>query len=400
MSGATIAQAIPIAISPILTRIYTPEDFGVFALYMSVVSIISIIATGKYDLAIMLPRKDKDAMHIAALAIGITCTISLLLFIMVFLFNNQITGLLGYPELSPWLYLLPFTVLLTGVYQSLNYWSIRKKYYKRLSLNKIVQSGATGMSNIGIGIGSAGFSGGLILGGFSGQMLATGVLARTIYNKERIHKNDLDKIRIYALAKTYKKFPVYFTFIYGLNAFSSSIVPILLATTFGINVAGQYYLVMRSIKGPLGIISSSVGNVFFQKATHGNNCYSMYIKISVYLFLIGIIPTLIFFFYGKDIFTFVFGEKWQIAGEMSSILIIMLFLSFVTIPVSQLSTIKQKTTYNIIWQLILLLGIYVSLGVGKLVNDWYYFILLVATVQSLLYCYGYFYEMKLCMKKE
>jgi len=92
MTGTTIAQAIPIAISPILTRIYTPEDFGVFAL--------SII---------------------------ISFFISLITLIIVFVFNIQITNLLGNKEISNWLYFIPITVLLTGVYQSFNYWSNRKK---------------------------------------------------------------------------------------------------------------------------------------------------------------------------------------------------------------------------------------------------------------------------------
>ena len=72
MTGTTIAQAIPIAISPILTRIYTPEDFGMFALYMSVASILSVVATGRYELAIMLPKKDEDAVNIVALSIIIS----------------------------------------------------------------------------------------------------------------------------------------------------------------------------------------------------------------------------------------------------------------------------------------------------------------------------------------
>jgi O-antigen/teichoic acid export membrane protein len=74
MTGTTIAQAIPIAISPILTRIYTPEDFGVFALYMSLASIISVVATGRYELAIMLPKKDDDAINIVALSTLISKT--------------------------------------------------------------------------------------------------------------------------------------------------------------------------------------------------------------------------------------------------------------------------------------------------------------------------------------
>ena len=84
MTGTTIAQAIPIAISPILTRIYAPEDFGMFALYMSVASIISVIATGRYELAIMLPKKDEDAVNIVALSIIISFFVSFISLLIVF----------------------------------------------------------------------------------------------------------------------------------------------------------------------------------------------------------------------------------------------------------------------------------------------------------------------------
>ena len=66
MTGTTIAQAIPIAISPILTRLYTPKDFGVLALFVAITSIFGSIANGRYELAIMLPKKDEDAINIFA----------------------------------------------------------------------------------------------------------------------------------------------------------------------------------------------------------------------------------------------------------------------------------------------------------------------------------------------
>ncbi|HHD79092.1 MAG TPA: translocase, partial [Epsilonproteobacteria bacterium] len=141
MTGTSIAQAIPLAISPILTRIYTPEDFGIFALYMSVASMIAVTATGRYELAIMLPKKDDDAMNIVALSIVISFFVSFITLLIVFSFNAQITHLLGNPEISFWLYFIPITVLLTGIYQSFNYWINRKKEYGRLATNKVIQSG-------------------------------------------------------------------------------------------------------------------------------------------------------------------------------------------------------------------------------------------------------------------
>ena len=100
MTGTTLAQAIPIAISPILTRIYAPEDFGVFALYAAVASVMSIAATGRYELAIMLPRKESDAFSIAVLSAAIAAVLSVISIIIVLMFNNDIAFFLGNPDLG------------------------------------------------------------------------------------------------------------------------------------------------------------------------------------------------------------------------------------------------------------------------------------------------------------
>ena len=115
MTGTSIAQAIPVAVSPILTRIYTPEDFGIFALYMSVVSIMAIFATGKYDLAIMMPEKDDDAVNIVILSTSITTIVSILTLIVVIIFNENIAFLLGNESIKNWLYLAPVSIFLTGI---------------------------------------------------------------------------------------------------------------------------------------------------------------------------------------------------------------------------------------------------------------------------------------------
>ena len=72
MTGTTIAQAIPIAISPILTRIYTPEEFGVFALYLSIIMLFSSLVAGKYELSILIPKHDKNAKNLVLLSISIS----------------------------------------------------------------------------------------------------------------------------------------------------------------------------------------------------------------------------------------------------------------------------------------------------------------------------------------
>ena len=180
MTGTTIAQAIPIAISPILTRIYTPDDFGIFALYMSIAGIISVIATGRYELAIMLPKDDKDAINIGVLSIIIAFFISLIVFLIVLIFNQEITNLLNNPKISNWLYFIPLSILLTGIFQSYNYWTNRKKGYKKLSITNITQTSTTAGSNIAMGFAKFGSSG-LIIGTLIGQAAASTLLCYLNY---------------------------------------------------------------------------------------------------------------------------------------------------------------------------------------------------------------------------
>lgn len=95
LTGTTVAQAIPVMISPILTRIYTPEDFGVLALFIAITSIFGSIANARYELAIVLPEKDEDAVNIVALCILIAFSISVGLFVAVSIFHTPILRLLN-----------------------------------------------------------------------------------------------------------------------------------------------------------------------------------------------------------------------------------------------------------------------------------------------------------------
>ncbi|MEA3521806.1 MAG: oligosaccharide flippase family protein, partial [Campylobacterota bacterium] len=305
MTGTTIAQAIPIAISPILTRMYTPEDFGMFALYMSVASILSVIATGRYELAIMLPKKDEDAINIVALSIVISFFVSFISFLIVFIFNAQITNLLGSPEISNWLYFIPITVLLTGVYQSFNYWSNRKKQYKRLAMSRVVQSGVAGSTNLGMGF--AGFgSSGLILGGVLGQFISTTILGRLVWNEDKDRFVHIKRLKIIVLAKKYINFPKFDLMASFINIFSNQVIHILFTTVFNPIIAGFYYLTQRIIGLPISIVSKSIGDVFKEQASKDfkkmKNAKTIYISTFKKLFVLALLPSLLLYFFSVNIF--------------------------------------------------------------------------------------------------
>ena len=363
MTGTTIAQAIPIAISPILTRIYTPEDFGVFALYISVASMLSVIATGRYELAIMLPKEDNDALNIVFLSIGISFLIGVIVFLVVFIFNRQLTILLGNPQVSVWLYFIPFSVLLTGIYQSFNYWNNRHKEYKRLALNRVVQSFTTNGTNLSFGIGGIGTFG-LVIGSIAGQFVATSSLIKQTLEHEKGFGSKIDIDKILLLSKKYNKFPRFDMLASLLNVTAQQISNILFNSMFNASTAGFYYLTQKMLGSPVSLIAAAILDVFKEKAAKDfqqfGNCKDIYLKTLKKLFLLSFIPSIILYIYAIDIFTFIFGNKWSISGEYVRILIPMLFLRFISSPLSFMLYIGEKQELNLFGNFLFLVGTVLS----------------------------------------
>ena len=150
-SGNVIAQAIPFLIESIIARIYSPEDFAVLAGYLAIANLFTIVATGRYELAIMLPKKDRKAVNIIGLSIIISLFISVISFIIVWLFNTEICTILKNDNVSSYLYLVPISVLSVGWYQTFNYWNSRKKRFRNVTYAKTTQSITYSGTAIGLG---------------------------------------------------------------------------------------------------------------------------------------------------------------------------------------------------------------------------------------------------------
>ena len=328
MMGTSLAQAIPIAISPILTRLYTPAEFGTFALYISVAAMLSVVVTGRYELAIMLPRSRKNAFHLVILASGLSFILSALLFIMILFFNHDISSFLGNSEISVWLYLLPGSVLLTGCYQSVYYWVNREKKYGAIGLAKIVQTSGAGGTNIAGGWAGGGPSG-LILGNFLGQTLAVSFLAIQAFKTKIIYWDRLSFVRIYILSKRYINFPKFDILASLMNVSSHQVTIILFGSLYNSALAGQYFLTQRILGLPLTLVAASISDVFREEAAREykrfGSAKKIFIETFVKLILIGLVPSIILFSYAQELFVFVFSKEWRISGEYAQLLVPMFF---------------------------------------------------------------------------
>lgn len=368
MTGTTIAQVISIAISPILTRIYTPNEFGAFALFMSIVSIISVMQTGKYELAVMLPEKDEGAVNVIALCILVSSIVSSVTLLAIWIFNKPITKSLDNSEISILLYLIPLIVLMTGIYSAIYYWSNRKKQYKRLAISKIFQSISNAGMNIGMGVAGFGVSG-LILSVVGSQTVATGVLGWQSWKKDKDKIKLVTKEKITLEAKKYSDFPRYSITSDFINVTSNQLPIFMLSIFFNDTIIGLYSLTQRVLATPIGFIAASILDVFKQKASNdyiiNGNCKDIYVKTFKSLAFFSIIPFILFFITAPDIFALVFGIKWRTAGEYAQILSVMYAFKFISSPLSYMYYIAEKQKEDFLLHLYIGVSTLLTLIIGQ-----------------------------------
>lgn len=388
MTGTSIAQAIPIALTPILTRIYTPEDFGTFALFLSLISIISVAATGRYEVAIILPKHDIDARNIVVLSILIAFIFSVILLLLILVFKHEIILVLDNEKIAIWLYWIPLSVILTGIYQSINYWLNRKQMYSDLSKNRVIKSSVTSAAHISIGMNGFGI-GGLVLGTIIGQVIATWALVNSMYKQEKFFFHSINKLRIISLLKKYIEFPKYDLFATISNVAAQNIMHIFFNIFFTSTVAGYYYLSQKMIGIPVTVVGTAILDVFKQKATDEFNKFGnakvIYLSTIKKLFYLSFIPTIIIFIFAVDIFTLLFGKEWIIAGEYAQILTPMLLFRFIASPLSFMFYIAKKQLWNVIGQFSLFLLVVFSFLIGDYYNDAKLVVILLSTVFSVFY---------------
>jgi len=352
MTGTAIAQAIPIAVSPILTRLYSPSDFGVFAVYMAVTAVLSVIATGRYEQVVMLPQKDEDAANVVVLSLIVSTLFSLILLLIVVIWNSPITALLGNSEISGWLYLIPFSVLSMGAYNTFTYWLNRKKCFRAMSANRIMQGSVTASGQVFGGFWKTGPIG-LIVSYVVGWIPAIYFAARSYNYKDY----PISVSSVIAHAKLYKNYPVFSAPGALLDCASVQAPVFFLTKGYETATVGFFSLAMRVLAAPASIISTSIGQVFFQKIsalihTDREKIPAEVLNTAKKLTVIAALIFLPFIIFGGDIFGFIFGEKWRIAGDYLIILAPALFVRFIGSPLSNIFLATGNVRLCTLWQML------------------------------------------------
>ncbi len=350
-SGTAMSQLLLVLSTPLLTRLYLPSDFGVFAVFNSLLSTAVVASSLRYEIAIPLPRRHKHAAYIVILSLLINTLICLIIGIIVVFWPDEIARYIKTPLLKNYLWLLPVGVLCLGVYKVFNYWAIRHKAYNEIAKTKIIQSASSVIVQVGAGLLSFGAAG-LISGRMIGQSAGAFRLARGthLFDLIRTTRKILAKLLITAL--TYKNFLKYDVAASIIDALNIQLPQIMLAAIFGPLVSGYYMLSNRVLAMPASLLGQAVGQVYYgnwnDALLHGNISKSTD-RVIIILIALIIIPGLVTFFTGVYLFPIIFGPAWLQAGLFAKWMIFGTAAQFVYSPVSMalMATNGQKTNLTI-----------------------------------------------------
>lgn len=351
VTGTGISQLIPLVVAPFISRLYTPADYAILATYTSITLLLTIISTGMFDSALMLDKKDENAINTGVTAVLITVILSALSFFTMSLFSQPLIKVAGNENATFWLYAVPFTVFSGGFYQTLNIWNIRKQRYKRLAMNRVILTFIT--SSLTLTLGILHFTeNGLLISLIVGQGFAFLLLLMQTLKNDRQLLIFVNRKEIKNAIIRHKDFPKYNLPQCFFDGIKESSTIWIISFFLGSNLLGSYSFAKSMIMRPLQIIGNAANQVFFQKASsiffQTGSIYKISINTFWLLLISGFPFALLILTLGRDLFTLIFGDKWYQAGEIAQILIVFLFINYITSALSSIPLILNKLKTNLL----------------------------------------------------
>jgi len=327
-SGAAVARIIGLFTAPIITRLYTPEDYGILSVFTSIVGIIGSLATLRYAVTIPLPEKEEVANNILRLSFLITFSLSIFWTIIVIFFGDYFALKFDLQYVHSYLWIIPVTFFGIGIYQALSNWAIRYKYFKKITQTNISQSVSS--RAIKIGLGAFGIRPlGLLIGLIASQAAGIGSFLRKLIRENPNFFKYFPWKDIKSAAIRYKKFPMFQSWSQVLLSFGTHLPVMLIASFYGAEVIGLYGLAHGMVSMPMSLLGNAVSQVYYAEiASYGKHERR------------------------KILFSIVFGENWYDAGTYARILSIIILARFVISPVMHCLNLLEKQGYQLLFNII------------------------------------------------
>jgi len=341
-SGTVLAQGISYILMPFITRLYTPEDFGEFGMIMRIVAFLAVVGAGRYEFAIPLPKKNEHAFHIYRLTLRIliwTVSLSLISGIVFWLFKEDSNQLFFYIVLIS---------AITGFTVFINigrHWAIRMKWFKNITISTLLTSATSNIAKLFAGFAGLGVVG-LALSTLLGLIVGSLIFVFDAFGIYKIKEHKKSKLRQAVMARRYNEFPKVNLPHYLIDGARELLIAFFLTLYLSTYVFGSYDHSFKMLKIPLLLVGVAISQVLYNRMSADfsikKSIYPL-LKRSVFtLVLIGIVPFGVIYFWGAPIFSFVFGDQWDLSGRIASALSPWLLANFVASSISMVPSIIGK----------------------------------------------------------
>lgn len=368
--GSIVAQAIAFAFSPVITRIYGPEAFGIQGVFLSLVAILSPAAALRYPMAIIIAKNDEAAQRLGQLSLRIAFAFALLLLIGLLLFRHPIERLAGAETLGLLIYFLPLALFCTAWQEVMDGSTARRNDFGLAARVTVIQTFSTNVARVIGGIATplasvlvivssiapALQAGLLILGSRRGK--APSLPQRPEASEPRDAK---------ALLMAHRDFPLYRVPTDVLNAASQSVPVILLATFFSPYAAGLYALTRTVLNLPFNIIGTAAGNVLYTRfaevAHSGQRLTPIIVRTTLAFFAFAPVIVGVAYFF-PDIFAFMFGKQWREAGQYGQWMSLWIAVALANLPTIRAAPVIKGQHLMLILNILMLVSRILAIVAG------------------------------------
>lgn len=342
-AGTLAGRLIALAALPLITRIYSPEDFTLLAIYLSLVSTIAVAACLRLEIAIPLADTDSDAAALLILAFMALVGVVLIVSVPVLQAPDQIATWLGNPKIAPYLWLVPLGIAFAGSYSVLQLWATRARRFGTIARTRVSQS-VTGVSTM-LALGWAGAGPfGLLLGNMLNISAGGFYLAISAWRSDKTNLRAVRLSRLGHALHRYRRFPVFSTPEALINIAGIQI-PILLIAAHSGAEAGFLLLAMQVMTAPMTLLGSSISQVYMSRAPEEmreGRLAPFTLSIMRRLALVGVGPLIVLGALSPIVFPWIFGVEWTRAGEIVTWLVPWMALQFIASPVSMVMHITNR----------------------------------------------------------
>jgi O-antigen/teichoic acid export membrane protein len=379
ISGTAVGHGITAAALPVLSRLYSPADFSLLAVFAALVSILSVGACLRFDIAISLPSNKDEALRVFALAVMSAACFALVLCVLTPFASLTAARLTNQPKLGSYLWLVPIAVLMAAVYSALQAWFVREKSFSLIARSRVVQSASSTGAQIGLGVGGM-----TPFGLIFGSVLNAGSACIRLgieFCKNNQFKQLMQLITLKEMRNTFRRydqFPRYST-VEALCNSAALHVPLIMIAALAIGPeAGYLTLAMTAMQAPMSLFGTAVGQVYISYAANEHrvgNLGRFTVDTLGKLLWLGVGPILALGILAPRLFTWIFGQEWERAGWLVAWMTPWFVMQFLASPLSLGLHVAGKQKLALIFQVfglvLRVLAIWLAYAIGQSLGEAY-----------------------------